>query len=55
MLVFSSLERKECPIKGSSARVARDEGIGCRAVWGCHNTDADPIAHLRLAEGKGAP
>lgn len=51
-LVSSSLEHEECPVKGSSARVAKDERIqNCEFCPG-NVTDQDnsKIAHLRLAE-----
>jgi hypothetical protein len=53
MLVSRSLEQEECPIKGSSARVARNERIasGCRRPV----TSLKPraIVHFRLAEDLG--
>jgi hypothetical protein len=46
-LVFSGPERKECPIKGSSARVAK-------RTWHCQSAAGRTSAvaiDLRLAEG----
>lgn len=50
VLVFRSLEQKECPTKGSSARVAKDERIQSHVPWKCYIPGERRIAHLRLAE-----
>lgn len=47
-LVFRCLEREECPIKGSSARVARDESITDPAMLQAGYRIV--ISHLRPAE-----
>ena len=47
MLVFSSLERGECPVKGSSARVAGDESVEETYL---RRAQCSSISHLRLAE-----
>jgi hypothetical protein len=51
MLVFRSLEQEECPMKGSSARVARNEGIASMIVTGLlPASNHGAILHFRLAE-----
>jgi hypothetical protein len=53
MLVFRSLEPEECPTKGSTARVAKDERIPETALRTENATIqalTAGIAHLRLAE-----
>ena len=54
MLVSRSLEQEECPIKGSSARVARNERIILMAVAGLLPASSHcAIVHFRLAEELG--
>jgi len=50
LLVSSSLEQEECPFKGSSARVAKDERIRIARPENATIQARIRIAHLRPAE-----
>lgn len=50
MLVFRSLEQEECPFKGSSARVAKDERILSAPSGNVTIQTDNRIAHPRPAE-----